>query len=130
MSFDSDLVLFLITQEHDGYRKLFFLLFFFNRYNILISTQLWDFRFYLVPAYMSGTNVQKTVEAQRLLWVKVVPAVNVLWLSVSHSMERDMTLNQLTDSTQTLTSALSFSSNYGQKNKILKKIKRSFSCGL
>lgn len=83
-----------------------------------MPTQLWDVRFYLIPALMSGTNVKETVEAERLLWVKVVPAVNVLWLSVSHSMEGDMTLNQLTDSKQTLMSAL-FSSNYCQKKTAL-----------
>lgn len=58
MSFDSDLVVFLITQDHNGYTNLFFF-FFKYRHNSVIPTQLWDVRFHLVPALMSGTNVKK-----------------------------------------------------------------------
>lgn len=64
----------------------------------------------------------EAAKAERLLWVKVVPPVNVLWLSVSHSVERDMTLNQLTDSAQT--------PHLSTPPAIIAKIKSNGRCGL
>lgn len=113
MSFDSDLVLFLILQEHNGDTNLF-------SSGLTIESQHNFQLLEIIPGacfYLRCNYQPKAAKVWRLLWVKVIPAVISLWLSVSHSMERDMTLNQLTDSTHTPTLARSPSSNYCQ-NKI------------